>query len=561
MSKHSVLLVLGIVLGVFATLAGCVSPTSPTPTPTEEAAQPTETAVPPSATRAPLTDTPAPTATSEPPTPTPTPTAEAERLALYVAGPIEARPLFALDASGEMTDLGVTAYDPTAVSRDGRWIATTDQPAPATEVHVTDLQTDSTMTFPVTSDFDVFGLAFDRNAARLGYVEVGSPGENGTPWAVVVADLENGTVTRFDAVFRGEEGVKPGYPIGWDGDELLLDTFIPYTEAGSLGVWAITLPPGGTSTPIDALNPEEIVAGDDYLLAMRLSPGRDRLLYLNRDYDYTPDNYGTVAYDLAVNQLWWMDMETENADLLIAETEGGALGRQIAWSPDGNTALYAEGRYSEDTFDFLTLKTVPIGEEAPSPTEVAPVPLPLNGYLTDLAWCTSEMGLVVVATEDGAHQLHTLDTAGGTTDRLTDADSIQVLGCIHATEEAMMAATADADVLTVRAVEADDGTWSFEVTVEHPDTGWDDYANGWDVVTPEGEVLKPNPDDAFTRVLLHPHENEQPFTRSQRGIVIPEGVTQVRVRAHDIVDGFGGREVVVDLSQASGEDYEVIRGE
>jgi hypothetical protein len=168
------------------------------------------------------------------------------------------------------------------------------------------------------------------------------------------------------------------------------------------------------------------------------------------------------------------------------------------------------------------------------------------------------MGLVVVATEDGEHQLHVLDVAGGTTRQVTDADSLQVLGCIHQSEESDMA---DADVLHVQAEEANDGNWSFEVTVEHPDTGWEDYANGWDVVTPEGEVLKPNPDDAFTRVLLHPHENEQPFTRSQRGIVIPEGVTQVRVRAHDIVDGFGGREVVVDLSQASGEDYEVIRGE
>ena len=44
---------------------------------------------------------------------------------------------------------------------------------------------------------------------------------------------------------------------------------------------------------------------------------------------------------------------------------------------------------------------------------------------------------------------------------------------------------------------------------------------------------------------MHPHVDEQPFTRSQRGIVIPPGVTQVRVRAHDLVDGFGGREVLV----------------
>ncbi len=117
----------------------------------------------------------------------------------------------------------------------------------------------------------------------------------------------------------------------------------------------------------------------------------------------------------------------------------------------------------------------------------------------------------------------------------------------------------NADVLFVRAVLATNSTWTFHVTVEHPDSGWEDYADGWDVVTPDGDVLKPDADSPFTRLLLHPHENEQPFTRSQSGIVIPAGVTQVRVRAHDLVDGYGGREVLVDLTEGSGPDFEVER--
>jgi hypothetical protein len=117
----------------------------------------------------------------------------------------------------------------------------------------------------------------------------------------------------------------------------------------------------------------------------------------------------------------------------------------------------------------------------------------------------------------------------------------------------------NADVLYVKAVLADDGTWTFHVTVSHPDTGWEDYADGWDVVAPDGTVLKPDPDSPFTRLLLHPHENEQPFTRSQSRVTIPPDVTQVRVRAHDLVDGFGGREVVVDLTVSSGADFEVVR--
>jgi hypothetical protein len=117
----------------------------------------------------------------------------------------------------------------------------------------------------------------------------------------------------------------------------------------------------------------------------------------------------------------------------------------------------------------------------------------------------------------------------------------------------------NADVLHVKAVQASNGTWTFHVTVSHPDTGWEDYADGWDLLTGENTVLKPDTDSPFTRLLLHPHVDEQPFTRSQSGIVIPPGVTEMRVRAHDLVDGYGGREVLVDLDTPSGPDYEVVR--
>jgi hypothetical protein len=119
--------------------------------------------------------------------------------------------------------------------------------------------------------------------------------------------------------------------------------------------------------------------------------------------------------------------------------------------------------------------------------------------------------------------------------------------------------SADADVIFIRAVQDTDMTWTFHVTVEHPDTGWDDYADGWDVVLSDGTIVKRQDDDRFTRLLLHPHETEQPFTRSQSQLVIPSDVTVVSVRAHDLVDGFGGREISVDLTQEQGAGYEVER--
>ena len=119
--------------------------------------------------------------------------------------------------------------------------------------------------------------------------------------------------------------------------------------------------------------------------------------------------------------------------------------------------------------------------------------------------------------------------------------------------------TGNADVVEVRATRDQDGLWTFEVTVKHPDTGWDDYADGWDVVAPDGAVFKSSPADAFTRTLAHPHVVEQPFTRAQSGIAIPDGVTRVIVRAHDIVDGFGGKTVTVDLTTEEGPGFTVER--
>jgi len=65
----------------------------------------------------------------------------------------------------------------------------------------------------------------------------------------------------------------------------------------------------------------------------------------------------------------------------------------------------------------------------------------------------------------------------------------------------------------------------------HADTGWDDYADGWEVVDADGNQLGIRP-------LAHPHVNEQPFTRSQSGIVISDDVTEVYIRVRDNVNGW-----------------------
>jgi len=85
------------------------------------------------------------------------------------------------------------------------------------------------------------------------------------------------------------------------------------------------------------------------------------------------------------------------------------------------------------------------------------------------------------------------------------------------------AGTACPDVLDATVEPAGDGTYRIAATVRSRDTQ-DVYADRWEVVGPSGEVLA-------TRVLTHPHIDEQPFTRSLSGVAIPKGVASVTIRA------------------------------
>ena len=82
--------------------------------------------------------------------------------------------------------------------------------------------------------------------------------------------------------------------------------------------------------------------------------------------------------------------------------------------------------------------------------------------------------------------------------------------------------------------------WSFSVTLKHADSGWEHYADAWQVVDAQGEVLG-------TRTLFHPHENEQPFTRSLNGVAISDSLTTVYIKAHDNVHGWAKQRFEIGL--------------
>lgn len=96
-----------------------------------------------------------------------------------------------------------------------------------------------------------------------------------------------------------------------------------------------------------------------------------------------------------------------------------------------------------------------------------------------------------------------------------------------------------ADEPVVDQVTYDGGT--FSVTLSHPDTGWEHYADGWRVELADGTVLG-------TRELVHPHVEEQPFMRSLSGVIVQDGISRVFVRARCNVDGWSVDALPFDLN-------------
>lgn len=88
-----------------------------------------------------------------------------------------------------------------------------------------------------------------------------------------------------------------------------------------------------------------------------------------------------------------------------------------------------------------------------------------------------------------------------------------------------------ADVQKVE-VSGNNGAYNFAVTIASPDTGCDQYANWWEVLSEDGQLL-------YRRILGHSHVNEQPFTRSG-GPVDIDNQQVVIVRAHMNNSGYGG---------------------
>lgn len=98
------------------------------------------------------------------------------------------------------------------------------------------------------------------------------------------------------------------------------------------------------------------------------------------------------------------------------------------------------------------------------------------------------------------------------------------------------------DVVAVELRNVSDRVFDVVVTISSPYDTPERYADGWRVLDPEGNVLG-------IHTLLHDHANEQPFTRTQRGLEIPADVARVTVEGRDQANGFGGATITIDVPE------------
>lgn len=101
-------------------------------------------------------------------------------------------------------------------------------------------------------------------------------------------------------------------------------------------------------------------------------------------------------------------------------------------------------------------------------------------------------------------------------------------------------AGAEAPKVASASIVQDGAGWTVRALIRHPDSGWDHYASGWQVLAPDGTVL------GFAEIT-HPHLEGEPIQEELTGITLPDGADHLMIRVRCTLDGWSARFFRLDL--------------
>ncbi len=90
-------------------------------------------------------------------------------------------------------------------------------------------------------------------------------------------------------------------------------------------------------------------------------------------------------------------------------------------------------------------------------------------------------------------------------------------------------------------------TWRLSATLSSPYDTPERYADAFRALAEDGTPLG-------VRELAHDHANEQPFTRSLAGLLIPDDVERITVQGRDQRYGWGGATVELEVPPSPAAD-------
>ena len=114
--------------------------------------------------------------------------------------------------------------------------------------------------------------------------------------------------------------------------------------------------------------------------------------------------------------------------------------------------------------------------------------------------------------------------------------ALSLSGTVHAADD--VARVADVQIKRDSADQA--GIYHILVTIEHEDTGWDDYVEAWEITSPEGELLGVRP-------FFEPELEDTRTVSALAGVVVPEEIKTVMIRARTHPNGIEGDPFEIQL--------------